>query len=444
MPIFILIASYYALLALCVFCYIRNRNKNTLNIRDVVYALTFITTSVGGVFSSYGFASMELCPIRYNILFCYISFFVILTISFSVIGKESVFEFGKKLDFIIGDRAVWIIYLIILVYSLAFFAFLGDNIPLINLIKSGDVASAIIARLEVTHDLTEYYDVPFVFRYAKFVRETPMFLLTCIAYLKYREGGHKMMFYVILLTTIFYQIYALEKAGVIYIIIMLYFCNVSVKERVSLISFRLMIPIVLIGASIYIMYSFFMGQDEGVLENISNRIFLRQTGWIYFQDEILESQFGGCLFGGGISIFLIDSLLGRSPISLSQELYLDVYSQYGNAGYVGTTGGMPMFYFYSNFGLIIGCLIFYLMCCVIAKIDYTLSKSIVDSKNKHLSIAVQATFLCLCIQGFMGSMTTVFMLPFIWSPQVFALILTVIGLNKISKCVVILPKDSLE
>lgn len=432
MSIYILIA-YYALLALCVFCYIRSRKKNTLNIRDIILALTLITTSVGGVFCSYGYASMELCPIRYNILFCYISFFVILTLAFSSLGKKKTYKFGKKLDFIVTDRAVWLIYFIILAYTLAYFAFLGDNIPLISLIKTGDVASAIISRLEVTHDLTDYYEVPFLFRYARFFRETPIFLLTCIAYLKYRNGGHKLMFYVILFTNIFYQTYALEKAGVVYIIIMLYFCKILTQEKVSILSFKLMIPFVLIGVSIYMMYSFFMGQDEGIFESIANRVFLRQTGWIYFQDQILESKFGGSLYGGGISMFLLDSILGRSPISLSKEFYLEAYSQYGNAGYIGTTGGMPMFYLYSNFGLIIACLIFYLMCYVVARVDNTLSKAVISNKRNQLSIAVQATFLYLCIGGFMGNMSSVFMLPFIWAPQVLILILTIVGLKKLQK-----------
>ena len=187
----------------------------------------------------------------------------------------------------------------------------------------------------------------------------------------------------------------------------------------------------MIGVSIYMMYSFFMGQDEGILESIANRVFLRQTGWIYFQDQILESKFGGSLYGGGISMFLLDSILGRSPISLSKEFYLEAYSQYGNAGYVGTTGGMPMFYLYSNFGLIIACIIFYLMSFVVARVDNSLSKAVVCNKSNQLSIAVQASFLYLCIGGFMGNMSSIFMLPFIWAPQVLILILTIVGLKKL-------------
>lgn len=424
------IISYYILLLLSVLFYLKKRNRKYINIRDVIFALTFFTTSVGGVFCAYGYASSELWSFRFNVLLCYILFFLIITISFTLIDNKSIFKFGRSLDVSISDSAIWFVYGFILLYTIAYFVYLRD-IPLISLLKSGDTTSAAMARLEVTHNITEHYDLPIVFRYARFIRDTPMSLLTCLAFLKYHYNRkYKTMFFVILITTIFYQTYALEKAGLIYIILILFFCYIQTLKKVSEANLKMIFVFALIVLCLYAMYSFFMGQDENVFESVFNRTCLRQTGWIYFQDKLLDTRYGGCLYGEGISIFLFDSLLGRSPVALTKEVYDLFYTQYSNEGYTGTTGGMPLFYLYSNLGFLIGGIIFYFMCYVVAKIDNTFLMN--KANSSKLRIACYATFLSLSIQGYMSNMSTIFMLPFIWSPHVLSLILTVICLKKLS------------
>lgn len=438
---------YYSVVALFLLMYLKHRLRTTVSICDIVLITSCILCIAGGYYSSYGYAIGSENVFNPTIYICYILFMVITVVGF-LSGKRVRLSSIEKinLDVKVSSKTIWVLYAIIGVYAFAFFVFIRDNIPLIKLLLTGASASeAAISRLQVTHNIVSSYSLPFIFRYRKLITETPLDLLLCLSFCKFLlNKKEKVLFFFILVTTFFCRTFALEKAGIIDIVLLLSITYILVmnskyqsqdKRRLSSkIKRRIMYALILGTVLVIGMYWLFMGQNSMniIISSIINRIFLRQTGYIYYHDIALNDLYNGCLYGKGIPIFLIDNIIGRTPVSLSGEVYRYIYSAYSQFGYVGTTGTMVTYFFYSNFGYVIGISIYFVLCFITAVLDGSMAKKVIKSEvEPSLSIAVYATLMLLFYKGFISNLTIVYQLPFFFSPQIIILFVCVCFLKSI-------------
>jgi hypothetical protein len=243
---------------------------------------------------------------------------------------------------------------------------------------------------------------------------------------------NRILFFIVFASAILFHIYNFEKSGLIYVTLVLFFSfitykNISFKKNKALFFKTGLASVVLL----IIMYMVFMGVDNWMeaLNRLLSRAILGQSGGIYFQDAILHSKYNGILWGKGIPMFLIDSVLNRNVVDLSGEAYAVLFPNYANMGAIGTTGGMPMFFLRSNFGYLIGASFLFIISIITGIIDRLLLKGIKSSENKKIVTSLYSVLIIYFIQAFMSNFTRVFMLPFLLSPQLIIIVLAIIFLR---------------
>jgi hypothetical protein len=427
---------YYETLFFILSLYIFLRKKGFFSISDAIVLVTTVVITLGGYYISYGY-TYGINQFNYKLFLDYIIFLVVVPIGLlignRILIKENIMSL---LNIKVNSGKLKLLLVLILGYATLYFYFIKDNIPLILLLTNGvaNFGDLAMARLAITHDYSGNYDIPFILRYYRLIINDLMRFILAIIFLMYLQNRkkYKKAFIFSLITTIFFHTYHLEKSGLIYILLSLFVCyvlykDIRVKENISLYLRTGLISIVLLVG----MYMVFMGVDsvESAFKNMLNRALIDQTGMVYYQDNILETQYNGILWGDGVPMFLIDSLLNRNIVNLSSDAYSVVFPQYAKQGGTGTTGGMPMFYLRSNFGYILGTMMLLVISIITGVIDNILRKGIASFENKILVIALYSVMLIYFIQAFIGNFTRVYMLPFIFSPQVIIILLAIIFLT---------------
>lgn len=426
---------YYSTLVFMTITYFHLRKKGSFTISDGVVLVITLVVTLGGYFSSYGYRTGQ-NELNFRVFMDYYLFLILVPVGLIIGNRIKIKnEIISLLDIQVKKRKIKIIVVFMIFYGMAYLYFIKDSVPLFLLLTGKvDYGSLAVSRIAITHNFQSNFNIPFILRYYRlFIHELMRFVLS-IVFLMYIDNKrkNKTLFFIVLASAILFHIYNFEKSGLIYVTLVLFFSfitykNISFKNNKTLFFKTGLISIVLL----IVMYMVFMGVDNWVeaLNRLLSRAILGQSGGIYFQDTILYSKYNGILWGKGVPMFLIDSVLNRNVVDLSGEAYAVLFPNYVKMGAIGTTGGMPMFFLRSNFGYLIGASFLFIISIVTGIIDRILLKGIESSENKRIVTSLYSVLIIYFIQAFMSNLTRVFMLPFILSPQIIIIILTIIFLK---------------
>ncbi|USK59574.1 O-antigen polymerase [Peribacillus asahii] len=426
---------YYTALGFSVFMYLHFREKSIFSISDAIVLVTFVLISLGGYFNSYG-STLGFNELNYRIFLDYFIFFTVVPFGL-VIGSRIRIKnrLIYSLDHNVNVKKVNILLFFVICYALFYFYFIKDSIPLLLLLTGQitDTRELALIRLSITHDYDSNYNIPFILRYYQLIINDLMRFILSILFLFYLENKKKYrnVFILALIAAVFFHSYHFEKSGLIYIVLILFFNyilfkGIRIRDNITL-YFKVVLTAIV---SLVGMYMVFMGVESigQAFKNMVNRAIIGQTGMIYYQDMILQSKYGGVLWGQGVPTFLLDSILNREIINISKEVYAIVFSTYVNQGGTGTTGGMPMFFLRSNFGYLLGTMMLLILSIVTGMIDNILKRGIGSVKNKKLVVSLYSVAIIYFVQAFIGNFTKVYMLPFVFSPQIIIVILATLFL----------------
>lgn len=442
---------YYSMVIAGILFYLIKRDKE-LSMSDFIMVGNTILFSFAGVKNSYGIYE------GYNNFDCTLYLLYLANATLVPIGLI----FGKKIKVSkfkhyyheVNDRVLYCVIIFVLVYALGYFWIIRNNIPLLLLLSGRNVYEVATARLQVTHNFSNYYSVPFIYRYRSLVFSyicLYSFSLLFVKYLKNKQRYRK-IFWLYLFATIFIQFYATEKVPLIYLIIIIVIDFYLVRLQPYLAHYRNEVfekldkiqkkktkrKIVFFGfigfVGLLFMYVLFMGAEDfysGFLA-MAKRAFFQQSSSIYLQKITLDSVYGGCLYGKGFTLTILDSLLGRTPINLSKMAYETQYAYYLKDGGAGSAGSLGVFYLYSNVGMIIALILLFVIAMVSGCIDRKMKYSIEYSENNELPIAYYSMITYVLFQGYLGHYQTFFQLPFIIAPYAFIVIFMTFCFKKMS------------
>ncbi|MCR4938999.1 MAG: hypothetical protein K5930_02680 [Treponemataceae bacterium] len=413
------------------------KRKKQLSLSDFVMLISTILFSFSGVANSYG-TIFGYNKLDFTLYILYLA--NALIIPFGLIfgqrlrQKHTINSYSGSVD----DTFLYLLISFVIIYAIGYFVIIKGNIPLVMLISGKDVYSVAIARLQVTHNFTSYYNAPFFYNYRTIVFGYLTLYLFSILYIKYLNNKRKyrVPFWIFFAIVIFLQFYTTEKVPLIYLLIIIfidyYYIRLRVLIPVANLSFslkpvnenrkirrRIIIFIIIVLFLFVALYTGFMG-----LENFSygfnsmlTRAFVQQSSSVYLQKMTLDSSFGGCLFGKGVSLTLIDSLIGRKPVNLSREAYASLYKDYVIDGGGGTGGSIGIFNLYADFGLPLSLIVLFLLVVLTAIIDRKMMYKIEVSSNKELSVGFYSMLTYTFVQGYLGHYQSFFQLPFIIAPE---------------------------
>lgn len=432
----LLVIIYYVFVIVALFLYIMRRKKG-LNISDFLVLGITILFSIAGVFISYGipYGFVEL---NESLYIQYLAFAICVPLGL-VMGLHIKPKKIKQYSTDVSDTTLYITIVIILIYAIGFFLIIHDSIPLVMLLQGKETAAYRVARLRVTHNLSSHYNTFFIYSYNGLVFRYISVYVFSILFIKYLNNPpkYKKIFWSYFIAEFFMLFYATEKAPLIYLLLVIIYDLYMVKlkgyiirteKNISAITDKLkrksakrqLKLLIICGGCIFlILYILFMGIEDinkGFMSFLS-RVFVSQSSATYLMMNILNTSFNGCLYGKGIPLVLIDNLLNRETVNLSESVYSQMFSNYTELGGAGTAGSIAIFEYYANFGLIIAIIIVLVVSIVVGYVDNKSSITIEYAQSKELPIATGSMFLMLFFQGYLGHFQTFFMLPFIVAPQ---------------------------
>lgn len=429
---------YYTIVIIVIIIYMAKREKN-LSMSDIIVIGVTIMFSVAGAPNSYGI-NFGYNKLDVTLLLLYLANAVIIPVGLLLgkrIKKESVYL--KSINGCVSDRFLYLLIFFVIIYAAGFFFLIRDSIPLFMLFQGRSAYDVAVARLRVTHNLTSYYSIPFIFRYYTLVFQFCGLYTFSVLFVKYlyEPPKYKKAFLLYFPIVILLQCYSTEKAPIIYLVLVIVIDLYLVKIKYWVSSFienrwlkidyrnqkkakRKIILGLVFGAFFFLfIYTMFMGIEsfsQG-FESMIKRAFLQQSDSIYLQKITLDNVYNGCLWGKGITLTGIDSIIGRSPISLSRMAYASLYSSYLEDGGGGTGGSLGIFDFYANFGFLIAMVLVFCIACVTGYVDKKTSYVIERSPNRVLPIAYYSMLTVLFFEGYLGHFQTFFQLPFIIAPS---------------------------
>ena len=426
---------YYSTLVFSLLLYLTMRRKGMFTISDGIVAVTTLVITLGGYFNSYGFR-YNIGEFNYRVFLDYFIFLIIVPIGL-IIGNRIKIKNSLigKVDFKVDRVRIKMLLIFILVYGFAYIFFIRESVPLFKLLSGyNNLADLAALRLTLTHDYDISFNVPFILRYYRLVINDMLRFVLAIVFLMYlnNKKKHKKIFAFVLLVSVFFHTYNFEKSGLIYIMLILFF-DYTLYKGVSYKKIKKeYIKVGLIGITLMVaMYMGFMGAQSPIdaLSRLFDRAILGQTAGVYYQDYLLNSNYNEILWGKGIPMFLVDSILNRDVVDLSGEAYRIINPHIAKQGLTGTAGGLPMFFLRSNFGYLIGTVFLFLLSVITGVLDSMLTKGLNSQKNRILITALYSVMIIYFIQAFMGNFTRVFMLPFLVSPQIIIVILSILFLR---------------
>lgn len=403
----------------------------------VIMGIT-VLFSVSGVYISYGIP-VGYCELDPMLLVIYMAFGLLVPLGIIIGKKIKVYKYPQSCQNCISDNLMVTAITLIMLYAIWYFIIIKDNIPLIMLIKGQSISAIKVARLQVTHNFSEYYNAPFIFNYRSLVFNyisVYVFSILLIKYLNDRRK-YKAAFWIYAIFEIFVQFYATEKASLFYLLIVIIYDIYAVKIKYSKdaeLQNRIMASkawkrikiFVLVGLIAFVvLYSAFMGSENysAAFASLKSRLFVSQSSEVYREKIILDSVYGGCLHGAGIPLTIFDSLFNRSTVNLSKEVYKSLYTSYTNLGGGGTAGSIAIFDMYANFGIFAAILIVFTIAVCTGFIDKKSDMWIDVSSNKELPIAFYSMILLLFFQGYLGHYQTFLAFPFIVAPQLLIILI---------------------
>ncbi len=442
MDIFVVLVYYFVIiLSVVLYCLFREKE---LTLTDAVVLLIYVSYAIAGLFISYGIPHGYL-ELDETLLYLYASF-PLLTIIGALIGKRTSAKMNNSFTLSystyfyekgVNDKLLWLVILFITIYFIGFLFIIRDSIPLVLLLKGEGAAAVKVARLRTTHNLSTYYNIPFVFRYHSIIFDFISYYVFSIVFVKYLNNSKKYrrMCIIYAIVELLICFYATEKVTIIYLIMIASFDLYIVKRKPIYMAHnnimdekrqrrrakrRIRMVIIVGGVILGLIYMSFMGitNYKDWFWSITRRSFVTQSSAVYLQKIVLDQSYGGCLYGKGIPLTIIDSLFGRKAINLSSEIYSVLFPWYTNEVGSGTSGSMPGFYLYSNFGLIISSILVFLMGVLTGFVDKRLRIKMIASKNKDLDISLYSIMILVFVQGYLGSYNTIVSFPFIISPYV--------------------------
>ena len=314
------------------------------------------------------------------------------------------------------------IILIIGVYAFFYFSFI-KHIPLIELFKNFSISKQTLAfyRQTITHDYEGYYSIPFLFRYYRiFLQVIPLFIVNYL-FVFYLNSKHKTLFFIFLLFTIFTHTYTLEKSYIVKLLLSLFITYSMVKKLSIKKIFWFSCLLLIVIASMYVL---FMGTTSfrDSIRNPLRRLVIGQTESIYLQNQILEEE--GFLRGKSIPMPIIDNILKRKIINLSKIAYQEMFSKFSTEyNVVGAAGTTPVFYYYQNFGLILGVLIVFFLNWIIGMFDSVMSYKIIrkEGYSNFGRIALYSVLAIFFSNAAFGTYLLAFSFPWFFSVELYVI-----------------------
>lgn len=437
-----LVVTYYFIVLWGIIAYITTRRKG-LTMSDFIIVNITMLYSLSGVFNSYGISEgYNKLDATLYILFAANALLIPIGL---IVGKRLKSRRVKPYNSSVSDGLIKILIAFIIVYAAGFFYVIRGNIPLLLLLSGKGAYEVAIARLQVTHNLTAYYSIPFIFRYYSMIFGFLSLYVFSVLFVKYlyNKKKYKRIFWIYFFVVLFLQFYATEKVPLVYVTIIIiydlymvkiryawseYLSNVNAvkDEKKKRKTWRRLRGFVIAGViSFFFLYTFFMGIggiNNGII-SIINRAFVQQSSSVYLQKLTLDNYYGGCLYGKGVTLTIIDSLIRRTPVNLSKLAYAQQYSAYVKLGGTGAAGSIGIFDLYANYGMPIALIILFVIAVVTGKIDKHMCNTIEKSPCKELPIAYQSMLIYIFFQGYLGHFQAFFQLPFIIAPSLFIIML---------------------
>lgn len=422
---------YYFIIFLVLIYYLAKRQR-VVSITDIIVVEILCLFVFAGVYISkgikYGYDEID-----WDLYYMYLLFAVIVPLGF-IFGKKIKKNISVREE-TVSDGFLKILVAFVSIYFIGFLLIIRGNIPLFMIFKGDFTAAVKVARLQTTDNLSTYYNIPFIYRYKDIIFDVITYYLFSIIHVKYLKNKtvYRKLFWFYTVVAVLILTYTTEKAPIFYLllIIMYDYYLVRVVSNQDYDMYALWYAkkskrrIFILGAlgilAFLFMYTFFMGFEDlnSGFGSMIERAFVGQSSGVYLQKKILDSTYGGCLYGKGLPLTLLDSIFGRKTVNLSREVYALLFSSYVKQGGAGTTGTMPLFYLVSNLGWLLGIILMFIIATVTSLIDRTMIYRIRNLKDNELSIATQSMFLIIFIQTFMGNMTKAYQLPFLIAPDLF-------------------------
>ena len=428
----LLVIIYYLVVAIGIIIYILKRQRG-LSISDFIMIAITVLFNLSGVIIAYGipYGTVRLDAKLYIM---YLLFAIIVPSGLLFGQRHGIYSITRCRQEV-SNLLLNCYIALVAIYALGYFFVIRKSIPLVMLLAGKTAQTVKVARLQVTHNITDYFQLPLALRYYGLIFDYVSLYVFAILLVKYLNKNlkYKIKFWIYAILEFFIMFYATEKAPLIYLLIIVIFCiyyvyktknkgnehfsplNTANSSRKTKRKIRLFVFFGML--AFLLLYTFFMGIESynDSLKSIVSRAFVSQSSSVYIQKQILDSKYGGCLYGAGIPLTIIDSLIGRDTVNLSKEVYSSLFKRYTELGGGGTAGSIAIFEMYANFGLPIATVIVFMVSFVAGLVDNKTTIAIRQADNNEIPIAFKAILAVSFFRGYLGHFQNLLSFPFVFS-----------------------------
>jgi len=386
---------YYGFVFLSVFLIFLAWDKTFFfSISNLSLLANLILVSIPGYFVALRFFSIESGQDGFLFLiFLYFISTIIPPISV-FLGKKIVINKALPLHFPYAKNLTIRTYClgaIVCFYSLFYYLYWFDKIPLIHLLLNPFTEKSYLAFLRnaLTHDLQTFSPgIPFFLRYWRLIMQQIGLIVFLIFYASIRDPllnnnkMNKIFVFFFGMVLCFNYLMTFEKAPIIYFIFSLLSIDFFYKKKLP---YR---KLILVSLLIPVLYIIFMGSSpKDSVKNAVNRI-MSQTEGIAEQFHIYEKEIPEKpLLFRNYNFSFWDKVFSKNYINLSNEAYKMKYEYLFNKyNIIGTTGNLHIFSLYTSFGIGPALLFYLTYFILIGSFSSLITKKCKRQRNIYITI----------------------------------------------------------
>jgi len=441
---------YYSVASLSAIAYvlaIAGRRRPIATYSNLAFAYAFILAIWPGFSVAEGSAQRDIAQNYYrgfdqDLYWLYLTFAVLAPFSLylgQACGHDRHLKTTPRKGY---DRRTIALLWATVVYGIAYLVWLPE-LPLTLLIMSGDLSGAEIARLSVTHNLSQNESLPFVFRYWRSILQSG--LVAFFIYYVSTRGGRTIPQKLLLITlfafTSYCLLFTLEKEPFFSFLVALFVAR-FLRDHINLGQStifqvlrpkRLAMAIAIAATTVYV-YGLFTGAPLDAISGLAGRL-TGQTASDYLQIESVRT--GGFLGWQGVPMGFLGRLLDVELIDPSKLAIVTLYPELAALHGTGAAGGMSLAQLYWILGW--WCVpVFSLAVFGIGLADRLTINTITHPTNRamvHINIAYYAAFCASFALAITSSVFVVYGIPFLLSPSALIFLLPYLALARVSLAV---------